>query len=138
MVAITDVARMKGKQAITHRIPVETLSGLPRVEILQGIAKFSNLTRQQLAELQYEDLYWLKVDAEKRAEVMDAFNNETAEQRIETYLELKRLDEEHFHNMTVIKEPDLKAAQAAVLGAGSSRKKRAATTISSNIFLVIR
>ena len=98
-------------------------SGLPDIDVLKGIKKFSNYTRSQLLDIRDEDLDILAQEAEEAVVKSQQMNNDTRTKVDQTYLELQQQIQDFNDNMT-IKKQIIEEAQEAVRNPSSKRRKR--------------
>ena len=117
------VFREKSRTANIYRVPVPRQSGLPDIDVLKGIKKFSNYTRSQLLDIRDEDLDILAQEAEEAVVKSQQMNNDTRTKVDQTYLDLQQQIQDFNDNMT-IKKQIIEEAQEAVRNPPSKRRKR--------------
>ena len=122
--AITDVARLKSREAEIYRVPVERQADLPDVTVLQGIEKFSQYTRDQLVQITDSDLVALAIEAQINVAKAQELNQETIATQNQTYYQLKEEMEEFSQNMTERRTTVSTNQDAIRDGSGNKRRKR--------------
>ena len=75
---IMNMAREYGKSAKIYRLPTQPKEGIPDVGILKSILTFSQLSREELLEVDYLDMVKLAAEAQERvSKTLTIFKVET-------------------------------------------------------------
>ena len=124
--AIARVARSKSKSAPIYTVPTPPKPNIPNIDVLRGIAKFSNYNRSQLLDIDEEALASLAQEAQATRQEVVIRNNETFVNDTEAYEQIAAEIEAFNLNMT-LKRTLVEAAQESVLDNPAEdilRKKR--------------
>ena len=134
METIARMGREKSKTAQIQRFPILPKPGIPPLDVLKQIKRFSSYTRGQLLQINHEDLSAVATDARERSMLMNAYANRTVSERIETYEALKAENEVFVQNMTELKPLILEAQELVknppeddAQGANADKRRRKRT-----------
>ena len=123
--AIFQVFREQSRtSADIYRLPITTRqAGIPEVDVLKGIKKFSNYTRSQLLDINSTHLDILAEEAKEAMVLSQQMNNQTRMRVEQTYLEIQQEMLDFKYNMSLRKQI-IEEAQAAANPSLKRRRKR--------------